>query len=73
MITNSMNTKTITKIITLICFVFSLSLSAQEEQKIDDVLSQKIEYNKSNRKGKGYKIQLYNGSESQAYRIKGNF
>lgn len=68
-----MNTKTITKIITLICFVFSLSLSAQEEQKIDDVLAQKIEYNKSNRKGKGYKIQLYNGSESQAYRIKGNF
>lgn len=65
--------RTVTKIITLVCFIFSMNLSAQEEQKINDVLTQKIEYNKSNRKAKGYKIQLYNGNETKAYRIKGNF
>ncbi len=68
-----MNIKSTIKIITLICFVFSVNLNAQEEQKIDAVLAQKIEYNKNNRKGKGFKIQLYNGNESKAYRIKGNF
>ncbi|MCF6280067.1 MAG: SPOR domain-containing protein [Flavobacteriaceae bacterium] len=68
-----MNLKIIAKIITLICFIFSISLNAQEEAKIDAVLAQKIEYNKNNRKGKGFKIQLYNGSESKAYRVKGNF
>ncbi len=73
MITNSIDIKTITKIIALICFVFSVNLSAQEEQKIDAVLAKKIEYNKSNRLGNGFKIQLYNGNESKAYRIKGNF
>jgi hypothetical protein len=65
--------KTIVKIITIFCFIFSANINAQEEQKIDAVLTQKIEYNKNNRKGKGFKIQLYNGSESKAYRMKGNF
>lgn len=68
-----MNSKTIAKIITFTCFIFSINTHSQEEKKINAVLAQKIEYNKSNRKGKGYKIQLYNGNESKAYRIKGNF
>ena len=68
-----MNSKTIAKIITLTCFIFSMNLNAQEEKKINHILAKKIEYNKNNRKGKGFKIQLYNGNESKAYRIKGNF
>ena len=57
----------------LICLVFALNTSAQEGEKIDQVLAKKIEYNKNNRKAKGFKIQLYNGNETTAYRIKGNF
>lgn len=68
-----MNLKITTKIFILLCFIFSLTANAQEEKKIDDVLAKKIEYNKKNRRAKGYKIQLYNGNESTAYRVKGNF
>jgi len=63
----------ITKALFLFCFMASIATSAQEEKKIDEVLARKIEYNKNNRLGKGYKIQLYNGNESTAYRVKGNF
>jgi len=68
-----MNLKITTKIFILLCFIFSLTANAQENKKINEVLAKKIEYNKNNRLGKGYKIQLYNGNESTAYRIKGNF
>ena len=61
------------KILSVFCFIYSLNMNAQEEQKINDVLKQRIEYNKTNRKGKGFKIQLYNGNETKAYQIKGNF
>jgi hypothetical protein len=61
------------KILSILCFAYSFNISAQEEQKINDVLKQRIEYNKANRKAKGYKIQLYNGNETKAYQIKGNF
>jgi hypothetical protein len=57
----------------LICLVFVLNTSAQQGEKIDQILAKKIEYNKNNQKSKGYKIQLYNGNETTAYRIKGNF
>lgn len=61
-----------TLLLTFFMFGF-VSIHAQEEQKINEVLNKRIEYNKNNRRGKGFKIQLYNGSESKAYRIKGNF
>ena len=57
----------------LVCLVFTLNTSAQESKEIDRVLAEKIEYNKNNRKAKGFKIQLYNGNETTAYRIRGNF
>ena len=67
----------ISKKITLLALVISLSFClntyAQESKEIEQVLAEKIEYNKNNRKAKGFKIQLYNGNESRAYRIKGNF
>ena len=49
----------------LICLVFVLNTSAQQGEKIDQVLAKKIEYNKNNQKSKGYKIQLYNGNETE--------
>ena len=68
-----MKSNTTVKILSILCFIYSINMNAQEEQKINDVLKQRIEYNKKNRNTKGYKIQLYNGNETKAYQIKGNF
>ena len=68
-----MKSNTTVKILSILCFIYSINMNAQEEQKINDVLKQRIEYNKENRDTKGYKIQLYNGNETKAYQIKGNF
>ena len=68
-----MNSKISTKIFLLLSLFYSLIMNAQDDKKINEVLTKKIEYNKNNRLGNGYKIQLYNGDESTAYRIKGNF
>lgn len=68
-----MNFKLKTVLFLSIFMLGIISTQAQEEREINDVLNKRIEYNKNNRKGKGFKIQLYNGSESKAYRIKGNF
>lgn len=67
------NYKALTTLLSLLFLVCSYNATAQEEQQINEVLNKRIEYNKNNRKAKGYKIQLYNGNETQAYRIKGNF
>lgn len=53
--------------------MFIYDINAQESKAIERVLTKKIEYNKSNPIGKGFKIQLYNGNETQAYRIKNNY
>ena len=57
----------------LIFFAFAIFLSnasfAQESEKIDAVLAKKRAYKKENPEGKGFKIQLYNGDETNAYRI----
>ncbi len=53
--------------------VFTINSQAQESKEIETVLKQKIEYNKNNPEGKGFKIQLYNGDESTAYKIKNNY
>lgn len=61
----------------LITFIFAVLISvtghAQESQEINEVLSKKIEYNKEHPEGKGFKIQLYNGNESQAYRVRSEY
>ena len=51
----------------------SFNSQAQESKDIDAVLKQKIEYNKNNPEGKGFKIQLYNGEETKAYQIKNKY
>ncbi len=67
-----------------ICFVslFSLSNFAQQKEgelkietstRIDKVIAQKKQYNKSLKTIKGYKIQLFYGSEKESYEIKNEF
>ncbi|NLP57472.1 SPOR domain-containing protein [Lutibacter sp. B1] len=49
------------------------SFSQSENKKINQLIEQKREFNKTNKNSIVYKIQLYNGNESQAYKIKYNF
>ncbi|PCH52571.1 MAG: SPOR domain-containing protein [Flavobacteriaceae bacterium] len=57
--------------------VFLLSItnsySQSENQKINTLIEQKRDFNKKNKNSIVYKIQLYNGNETQAYKIKQNF
>jgi len=48
-------------------------LTIQANASIDKVVAQKIAYNKSLKTIRGYKIQLYYGSEQGAYGIKDKF
>ncbi|MCA0933569.1 SPOR domain-containing protein [Lutimonas saemankumensis] len=67
----------------LICFVFlQYNVSAQNKEgkvrietsaHVDEMLAQKKDYNKSLEKFKGYKIQIYYGSEKECYEIKDEF
>jgi hypothetical protein len=58
----------------LILLISTGTVFAQSESdKIDNLISQKKHYNKQNKNTVVYKIQLYNGTESQAYKIKNNF
>lgn len=57
----------------IICITFSTSVLSQESQKINEVLEQRRAYNKENPTGNGFKIQLYNGNETEAYKIKNEF
>jgi hypothetical protein len=59
------------KILAFIAIFLSLSNSyAQTESaKIDNLIEQKRAFNKKNKNLGGFKIQIYNGIESQAYKI----
>lgn len=67
-----------------ICFITLFTLSAFSQQKkgelkietsarIDNVIAQKKEYNKSLKTIKGYRIQLFYGSEKESYKIRDEF
>lgn len=49
------------------------SYSQGESQNINNLIKQKKEFNRKNKNSIVYKIQLYNGNETQAYKIKRNF
>ena len=58
----------------IVSFLSISNLSAQSDKaKIDQLISQKKSYNKENKTSTVYKIQLYNGNESQAYKVRNNF
>ncbi|MDT0552961.1 SPOR domain-containing protein [Urechidicola vernalis] len=46
---------------------------AQENTEINDVLRKKAAYNKEHPEANGFKIQLYNGNETQAYRVRSEY
>jgi sporulation related protein len=67
-----------------ICFIalFTFSNFAQQKEgelkiessaRIDKVIAQKKQYNKSLKTIRGYKIQLFYGNEKESYKIKNEF
>ncbi len=65
------------RIVLVLFFAFFLSnsesLAQSENEKINTLIEQKRTYNKNNKSSLVYKIQLYNGNEEEAYKIKRNF
>jgi len=59
----------------LLVFVFFVGtiFAQSENDKIDNLIAQKRNFNKNNKTSTIYKIQLYNGSETQAFKIRSNF
>lgn len=65
------------KLILLLFFAIFLStnnvFSQSENEKISALIEQKKAFNKTNKNILVFKIQLYNGNETQAYAVKRNF
>jgi hypothetical protein len=49
------------------------SYAQNENEKINNLIAQKKDFSKKNKTSKVYKIQLYNGNESEAYKIRQKF
>jgi hypothetical protein len=47
--------------------------SQSEDEKITTLIDQKVNFNKANKNSTVFKIQLYNGDETEAYKIKEDF
>jgi hypothetical protein len=64
-----------------ICFLFSNQVFSQNEgkleiqsnEKIKNIINKKEAYNRNLKNIKGYKIQLFNGSEQGAYKTRDDF
>lgn len=65
------------KLIILLFFAVFLStsnvFSQSENEKINALIEKKKAFNKTNKNILVFKIQLYNGNETQAYAVKRNF
>lgn len=70
--TISLKKMTILPILVLILGISNL-YSQSENEKINALIAQKRVFNKKNKNSVVFKIQLYNGNEEEAYRIKSNF
>lgn len=58
----------------LIIFTSACNLFAQSEQeKISNLISKKSEFVRKNKVSPIYRIQLYNGDESEAYKLRSTF
>lgn len=49
------------------------AFAQSESETIENLIEQKRDFNKNNKNSSVYKIQLYNGNETEAYKIKRNF
>ena len=54
-------------------FSINYTYGQSENAKIDKLIEQKRSYNKKNKATGGFKIQIYNGNETQANKIKREF
>ena len=50
-----------------------IAFAQNEADKIEDLISQKRNYNQQHKYTVVFKIHLYNGTESEAYKIRSNF
>lgn len=70
-------TKISLRAMVLVFFTIFLSIthsySQSENEKINSLIEQKKAFNKTNKNIIVFKIQIYNGNETQAYAIKRNF
>lgn len=61
------------KCLTLFMFCTIHTFAQSESEKIHTLIEQKRDFNKNNKNSIVYKIQLYNGNETEAYKVKQNF
>ncbi|NEW78752.1 MAG: hypothetical protein GZ086_04870 [Gelidibacter sp.] len=53
--------------------ISNISFAQSENEKINTLIEQKKAFNKTNKNIMVFKIQIYNGNETQAYAVKRNF
>lgn len=70
---NKLSIKIILPLFFAIFLSISNSFSQSENEKINTLIAQKKAFNKINKNINVFKIQVYNGNETQAYAIKRNF
>ena len=70
---NKLSIKIIIPLFFAIFLSITNSYSQSENEKINTLIEQKKAFNKTNKNIIVFKIQIYNGNETQAYAIKSNF
>lgn len=70
---NKLSIKTILPLLFTIFLSITNSYSQSENEKINTLIEQKKSFNKTNKNIIVFKIQIYNGNETQAYAIKRSF
>jgi len=70
---NSLTKKIIFSLFILLFMSITNANSQSENEKINNLIEQKRAYNKTNKISAVYKIQLYNGNETQAYKVRKEF
>jgi len=70
---NKINRNLLLTLILIVIVGISNCYSQTEEEKINNLIEQKLDYNKNNKNSAVFKIQLYNGNEQEAYKTKQNF
>jgi hypothetical protein len=70
---NKLSLKAMVLVFFTIFLSITYSYSQSENEKINSLIEQKKAFNKTNKNIIVFKIQIYNGNETQAYAIKRNF
>jgi hypothetical protein len=70
---SNLSKKIILVTVLTLLFSFTNGYSQSENEQINTLIEQKTAFNKTHKNSFVYKIQLYNGNETEAYKIKQNF